>query len=111
MRSPRLTVPLRVGRPALSGPFAHVGNGAGRAVAIEDDQCQAVGGDCVLDAGKRFRGLPGENADRRVIAIGLAVQEVFHAGIADILADRGGDIGKADETGGEARSARWQSSG
>ena len=103
-----MRIPLRVGRSALFRPFAHVGDGARRAVAVEDDQRQALGGERLLHAGQRFRRLPGEDADRRVVATGLAAQEIFqcrHSGCPGGSRDR-------HRRGGQSRRARsigaWQ---
>ena len=50
---------------------------------------------------QRLGGLPGQDADRRFIALGRTPEEVVAAGIAHVLADGGVDIGEANEAGGE----------
>ena len=101
----RLVQPRVVGRlgAAVGGvvqPAHEVGDGARRAVAVENAQPQVLRAQFAFHARQRFGGFALEPAARRFVAIDRRADEVVAAEVADFLGDVGHLRAHVDHAGG-----------
>ena len=82
---------------AIFRPCHHVGHRARRAVAIEHLQRQFSFCEILLDRFQPQADLPLHHAFGGAIAVQGTADEIVHAGIADVLDDRGIDLAQIDE--------------
>jgi hypothetical protein len=83
-------------------PCDHVGHHARRPIAIEHLQRQVLPGEFLLNALQSQPHIALHHAFGGAIALDRPAHEIVHAGIADVLDNRGIDVAQIDEIAGQA---------